>query len=97
MSYIYRVFIRHEMEAQPTYFKVASDMEHGDFMSDIYAAMETPTPSLLTFEDIEGRKWIFRADKIYTVCVNPPDIIEDEEEFVEEEVVEEEVVEEYED
>ena len=94
MSSIYRVFIRHEMESQPTYFKYASTKTHDELLADIYETMSQPAPSLLEFTDLDGARWIFRADKIYTVYIKPPEVVE--EEVVEEEVVEEEVVEEVE-
>lgn len=73
MSSIYRIFIRHEMETQPTWFKLRSDLAHDDLVADIHQAMQQPAPSLLRFTDLDDHIWIFRADKIYTVCVYPPE------------------------
>lgn len=71
MSHIYRVFIRHEMETQPTWFKLRSNQSQAELAEEIHSAMRQPLPSLWQCVDIEHRSWIFRADKIYTVCVYP--------------------------
>jgi hypothetical protein len=69
MSQIYRFFIRHENDAQPTWFKVRSEKSQGELIQDLQNAMNSPAPSLWQCVDLEQRRWIFRADKIYTACV----------------------------
>lgn len=70
MSQIYRVFIRHESEAQPTWFKLPSVKTREELLAELHTAMAQPAPSLWECVDLDHRSWIFRADKIYTVCVN---------------------------
>lgn len=71
MSQIYRVFIRHENEAQPTWFKIRSDKTHSEISEEIMEAMNQPGPSLWQCIDLSQNSWIFRADKIYSACVRP--------------------------
>ena len=73
MSTIYRIFIRHETESQPTWFKIRSERSHEDIIKEIHEAMASPTPAIWRCRDINEQVWIFRADKIYTVCVYPPE------------------------
>lgn len=68
---IYRIFIRHESEAQPTWFKLRSEKTQEELVADIHASMEKQAPALLQFTDLDQHTWLFRADKIYTVCVYP--------------------------
>lgn len=71
MSQVYRIFIRHESESQPTWFKVRSEKSRDELTQELHQAMNQPAPSLWQCEDLEQRSWVFRADKIYTVCVYP--------------------------
>ena len=71
MSQVYRVFIRHENESQPTWFKMRSDKTRSELTEELLYAMNQPSPSLWRCTDLEQRSWIFRADKIYSVCVYP--------------------------
>ncbi len=80
MSQIYRIFIRHETEAQPTWFKTRSEKSQDELTNELYSAMQQPAPSLWSCADLGGNIWIFRADKIYTVCVYPAETGESAEE-----------------
>lgn len=80
MSQIFRVFIRHESDAQPAYIKVRSEQSHEDFVKELEDAVQKPAPSLWRCTDVDHHTWLFRADKIYTVCVYPP---ENENDFIE--------------
>ena len=73
MSQIYRVFIRHESDAQPAYIKVQSEQTAEAFLREIEEAMKLPAPSIWRCVDFEDHTWVFRADKIYTACIYPPE------------------------
>jgi len=78
VSQIYRIFIRHESEAQPAYIKIQSDKSPAEIMNEIQSAMQRPEPSMWSCVDVKSQSWIFRADKIYTVCIYPPEAIPEE-------------------
>ncbi|MCB9644212.1 MAG: hypothetical protein H6728_14140 [Myxococcales bacterium] len=78
MSQIYRIFIRHESEAQPAYIKIQSDKSAEDLLDEIQTAMKQSAPSMWSCVDVKNQSWIFRADKIYTVCIYPPEEIPEE-------------------
>lgn len=73
MSHIFRVFIRHESDAQPAYIKVRSELEPEVFLKELEDAMQQPAPSVWRCVDWEDHVWLFRADKIYTACIYPPE------------------------
>jgi len=78
MSQIYRIFIRHESEANPAYIKIQSDRTPEEVLGEITTAMEKTGPSMWSCVDVKNQSWVFRADKIYTVCIYPPEKIEPE-------------------
>ncbi|MEM1010298.1 MAG: hypothetical protein AAGJ35_14995 [Myxococcota bacterium] len=76
MSQIYRIFIRHESEANPAYIKIQSDRTPEQVLGEITEAMAKPGPSMWSCVDVKEQSWVFRADKIYTVCIYPPEKIQ---------------------
>ena len=78
MKQIFRIFIRHESEAQPAYIKMESEKSSEEILNEIRSAMAGSGPSLWGCTDVKNQSWLFRADKIYTVCVYPPEVIQPE-------------------
>lgn len=73
MSQIFRVFIRHENDTHPAYIKVRSEKSADEFLQEIQEVMSKGEAAVWRCVDIQHHNWLFRADKIFTVCVYPPE------------------------